>query len=206
MISKKKKIYLYGIISILTIIVILITIYLYPPKDIKINSIAVLPLENISNDPTQDYFVDGITDVLISELAQISALKVISRTSAMKYKGSEKTIPEIGRELNVAHVLEGSVRKFGERLRVTAQLINTQDGFHVWAEDFKHDYRDLFDIQDEVSEMIATRLLRRLSSQELEKIKTLGLITKLVQDKIDEDTYWDLKRNIIGNDDRQDTK
>jgi len=136
------------------------------------NSIAVLPFKNISADPEQEYFCDGMTDQIISNLAKLPQLKVISRTSVMKYKATEKTIPEIGKELNVAHILEGSVQKIGGRIRVIAQLIGTKDDFHLWTEKYDKEYKELFDIQDEVSEAIATNLLASLSQQEKKEIKT----------------------------------
>ncbi len=136
------------------------------------NSIAVLPFENISNEPDQEYFCDGMTEQIITNLAKLHKLKVISRTSVMKYKATAKTVPEIGRELSVNHILEGSVRKYGDRLRITAQLINTQQDFSVWTENYDREYRELFNIQDEVSESIATRLLANLSHKDISEIKT----------------------------------
>jgi len=135
------------------------------------NSIAVLLFDNISNDPDQEYFSEGMTEQIISNLSRLERLKVISRTSVMKYKDTDKTIPEIGKELNVAHVLEGSVRKFGNRIRVTAQLISTEDDFHIWTEDYDREYTDLFTLQDEVSEKIAQSLLQTLSGEEINEIE-----------------------------------
>ena len=138
------------------------------------NSIAVLPFENISNDPEQEYFCDGMTEQLISNLAKLARLKVISRTSVMKYKDTEKTVPEIGRELNVAYILESSVRKYGEKLRVTAQLISSKDDFHIWSENYDEEYRQLFDIQDHVSESIARNLLKKYQTANLWPSKQTG--------------------------------
>jgi len=95
--------------------------------------LAVLPLDNLSHDPEQDYFADGMTEALITDLAKISALRVISRTSMMHYKGTKKTVPEIARELSVEAVVEGSVSKAGDRVRVTAQLISAATDQHVWC-------------------------------------------------------------------------
>jgi TolB-like protein/Tfp pilus assembly protein PilF len=136
------------------------------------NSIAVLPFENISADPEQEYFCDGMTEQIISNLTKLQKLKVIARTSVMTYKNTDKKIPEIGKELNVTHILEGSVRKFGDRMRVTAQLIKTEDGFHVWSEDYDKEYADLFDVQDEISQKIARALLKNLSVSDAGQIKT----------------------------------
>ena len=136
------------------------------------NSIAVLPFDNISADPEQEYFCDGMTEQIISNLAKLSRLKVISRTSVMRYKSTDKTIPEIGKELNVAHILEGSVRKFGDRIRVTAQLISTKDDFHLWTENYDREYKELFELQDDVSKTIADNLLTTLSGEETLAVKS----------------------------------
>jgi adenylate cyclase len=136
------------------------------------NSIAVLPFDNISNDPEQEYFCDGMTEQVISNLGRLHDLKVIARQSVMKYKDSEKTVPEIGKDLKVAHVLESSIRKSGDRIRVTAQLIKTDDGFHLWSQDFDRTLDDIFNIQDDISEKIAKALLKTLSPEEKKGIKT----------------------------------
>ncbi len=113
--------------------------------------LAVLPLQNLSNDPQQDYFADGMTDELITELAQVGTLRVISRTSAMSYKGTKKTLPQIARELNVDAVLEGSVVRSGDRVRITAQLIQTQGDRHIWARSYERDLRSVLALQDEIA-------------------------------------------------------
>ena len=99
-----------------------------------IRSVAVLPMQNLSNDPNQEYFVDGMTDELITDLAQIRELKVVSKTSIMQYKGTRTPLPQIGRELGVDAVVEGSVLRSGDRVRITAQLIRTATDRHIWAE------------------------------------------------------------------------
>lgn len=134
------------------------------------SSIAVLPFDNISNDPEQEYFCDGMTEQIISNLSRLPRLKVIARQSIMRYKKTNKTISEIGQELNVAYVLESSIRKFGNRIRVTAQLINAQDDFHVWSEDYDKEYADLFAIQDSVSRAISKKLLKELSGDEIDEV------------------------------------
>ena len=116
-----------------------------------IRSLAVLPLQNLSNDPQQDYFADGMTDELITELAQIGSLRVISRTSAMSYKGTKKTLPQIARELNVDAVLEGSVVRSGDRVRITAQLIQAQGDRHIWARSYERDLRSVLALQGEIA-------------------------------------------------------
>src|SRR5205823_8154971 len=107
-----------------------------------IRSLAVLPLDNLSGDASQDYFADGMTDELITDLAQIRALRVISRTSVMVYKGARKPLPEIARELNVDAVVEGTVLRSGEQVRITAQLIQTPADRHLWAESYEGDLHD----------------------------------------------------------------
>ena len=116
-----------------------------------IRSLAVLPLQNLSNDPQQDYFADGMTDELITELAQVGNLRVISRTSAMSYKSTKKTLPQIARELNVDVVLEGSVVRSGDRVRITAQLIQAQGDRHIWARSYERDLRNVLALQGEIA-------------------------------------------------------
>jgi TolB-like protein/Flp pilus assembly protein TadD len=135
-------------------------------------TLAVLPFTNISNDPEQEYFCDGMTEQMISNLARLPKLKVTSRTSAMTYKNTEKKIPQIGQELNVSYILEGSVRKFEDSIRVTAQLIATEDDFHIWTEDYDREYEKLFDVQDDVAEAIATSIFSNLTVEEKNVIKT----------------------------------
>ena len=108
-----------------------------------IHSIAVLPLENLSGDPGQDYFADGMTDELITNLAQLSGVRVISRTSIMQYKDTKKTLPQIGRELNVDAVVEGSVVRSGNRVRITAQLVDAATDQHLWAASYDRELRDV---------------------------------------------------------------
>jgi non-specific serine/threonine protein kinase len=136
------------------------------------NSIAVLPFDDLSPEGDQEWFCEGMTEQIITNLARLPQLKVISRTSVMKYKETEKSLPQIGKELNVSYVLEGSVRKFGNRIRVTTQLIGTEDDFHKWTETFDRKYKEIFDIQDDISEKIATALLTTLSPEEQKEIKT----------------------------------
>ncbi|MGC3948423.1 MAG: hypothetical protein QM762_28625 [Chryseolinea sp.] len=131
------------------------------------SAIAVLPFVNISNDPEQEYFSDGVTVQIITDLSQLKDVKVIARASVMKYKKTSKSIAEIGKELNVTHVLEGSVRKSGDKLRVTAQLISVSDQSHLWSEDYNTNLSDIFKVQDEVSLKIARSLRNRLQSDDL---------------------------------------
>ena len=121
----------------------------------RIESLAVLPLENRSDDPNQEYFADGMTDALMTELSKIGALRVISRQSAMRYKGSDKSLPEIAQELDVDAVVEGSVLRIGERVRVTAQLIGAVPERHLWADNYDRDFGDALILSSEVAQAIA---------------------------------------------------
>ena len=135
-----------------------------PP--LQIQSIAVLPLENLSQDPEQEYFADGMTEELITDLGKISALRVISRTSVMHYKGTAKTLPQIARELNVDAVVEGAVTRSGDRVRITAQLIQAATDKHLWAETYERDLRDVLALQDEVARDITTEIQIKLTPQQ----------------------------------------
>src|SRR5262249_882386 len=113
--------------------------------------IAVLPLANISPNPENEYFADGMTEELISRLSRVSGLDIIARTSIMQYKGKTKSIAEIGRDLNVNTILEGSVRKVGERIRITIQLIDVASQAHLWSEDYDRELEDVLATQSEIS-------------------------------------------------------
>jgi TolB-like protein/class 3 adenylate cyclase len=122
------------------------------------NSIAVLAFENMSGDPDKEYFSDGISEEILNSLVQVPGLKVAGRTSAFSFKGTNKDIQAIGDALNVEMVLEGSIRKSNDRIRITAQLINVKDGFHMWSETYDRDLKDVFRIQEEIANEIAQRL------------------------------------------------
>lgn len=128
-------------------------------------SIAVLPFTNMSTGPDQEYFSDGLAEELINALARLSGLRVASRTSAFRFRGGDTDIREVGRQLNVETVLEGSVRRSGNRLRITAQLINVADGYHVWSERYDRELADVFAIQDEITESIVKNLEPKLLGQ-----------------------------------------
>jgi TolB-like protein/class 3 adenylate cyclase/Tfp pilus assembly protein PilF len=133
-------------------------------------SIIVLPFENMSPDPDQEYFSDGLTEEIITDLSCIKELRVISRSSAMTFKGKKKKIGEVTREVKVRYVLEGSVRKAGNNLRITAQLIDGKDDSHLWAEKYSGTLDDIFSIQESVSRSIADALEMKLSKKEVEDI------------------------------------
>lgn len=130
------------------------------------NSIAVLPFENMSGDPDQEYFCDGLTEDLITALSHIDDLKVVARTSVFAFKGKQDDIRKIGTDLNVKNVLEGSVRKSGDQLRITAQLIDVDSGFHLWSSRFDRDRGDVFAIQDQISMAIVDALSLKLLEQD----------------------------------------
>jgi serine/threonine-protein kinase len=137
-------------------------------KEEKKKSIAVLPFTNMSADPEQEYFCDGMAEEIINSLTHIKDLKVIARTSAFAFKGKHEDIREIGRKLDVESLLEGSVRKAGNRLRIMAQLINVADGSHLWSERYDREMKDIFDIQDEISLAIVDNLKVKLLGEEKE--------------------------------------
>jgi adenylate cyclase len=137
-------------------------------------SIAVLPFQNLSGDPEQEYFADGITEDLITDLSKVSGLFVIARNSSFIYKGRSVKVQEIGRDLGVRFVLEGSVRKAGKRVRITAQLIDAVNGGHLWAERFDRDLTDIFSTQDEVVEKIVRALAVTLTRGEERRLRRRG--------------------------------
>jgi serine/threonine-protein kinase len=132
----------------------------------SIRSLAVLPLENLSRDPEQEYFADGMTEALISNLARIRSLRVISRTSVMRYKRTRKPLPEIGRELDVDGIVEGSVVRSRDRVRVTAQLVHASTDTHLWAQEYDRDLRDVLALQSEVARAVADEVRAQVTPQE----------------------------------------
>jgi TolB-like protein/Tfp pilus assembly protein PilF len=132
----------------------------------SIRSLAVLPLDNLSGDPKQEYFSDGMTEALIGDLARIASLRVISRTSVMQYKANPKPLPEIAAELGVDAVIEGSVMRDGDRVRITVQLIDARSDYHLWADRFDRDLRDVLAMQSEVAQAVARKIEIELSPKE----------------------------------------
>jgi adenylate cyclase len=137
-------------------------------------SVCVLPFSNMSGDAEQEYFSDGISEDIITDLSKVSALAVVSRNSAFMYKGKNVDLPKVARELKVSHVLEGSVRKSGGRVRITAQLIDGATNAHVWAERYDRDLNDIFALQDEISEAIVKALKLKLLPEEKKAIEHRG--------------------------------
>jgi len=135
----------------------------HPPQ---MRSLAVLPLENLSRDPDEEYFADSMTEAILTDLAKINALRVVSRTSVMRYKRTQKPLPEIAKELNVDAIVEGSVQRAGNRVRITAQLIHAATDQHLWAEAYERDLRDVLVLQDEVARNIAQQVRVKLTPEE----------------------------------------
>jgi TolB-like protein/DNA-binding winged helix-turn-helix (wHTH) protein/lipoprotein NlpI len=136
-----------------------------------IRSVAVLPLQNLSNDPSQEYFVDGMTDELITDLAQIRELKVVSKTSVMRYKGTQTSLSQIGRDLGVDAVVEGSVLRSGDNVRITAQLIRAASDRHIWAKAYDGDLKDVLSLQARVAEAITNEVKLNLTAQESGRLR-----------------------------------
>ena len=137
-------------------------------------SIAVLPFVNMSGDPEQEYFCDGITEEIITALSKLPSLLVIARNSTFTYKGRAVKVQDVGKELNVRYILEGSVRKSGNRVRITAQLIDTETGHHLWAERYDRDLKDIFALQDEITLKIIRELQMKLTPGAGDHLRTKG--------------------------------
>src|SRR5204862_2703436 len=134
-------------------------------------SIAVLPFQNLSSDPEQEYFADGVVEDIIAGLSRISWLFVIARNSSFVYKGKAVDIKQVGRELGVRYVLEGSVRKSGDRVRIAAQLVEAQSGSHLWADRYDRSYSDIFDLQDEITMNVIGAIEPNLRKVEIARVK-----------------------------------
>ncbi len=147
-------------------------------------SLAVLPFENLSGDPEQEYFVDGMTEDLITDLSQVSGLLVIARNSVFTYKGRAVNVQQIGRELGVKYVLEGSVRRAGNRVRINAQLVRTLDGTHIWAERFDREITDVFALQDAVTRKLVTALAITLTQGEEQRLSRSGEVSPEAYDML----------------------
>jgi len=143
---------------------------IFPPPSTHVESVAVLPLTTPAGNPEQEYFADGMTDALIAELANISALRVISRTSIMRYKGSTKSVPEIARELKVDAVLEASALESGGRVRITARLIRASSDTNIWNNSYERDLRDVLDLQREVASAVAREIRVALTPREAARL------------------------------------
>ena len=193
----------FGAVIIIAAALVLAGLYLFPEKNAAIDSIAVLPLENLSNDPDQEYFADGMTEALIADLAKIGSLKVISRTSVMRYKGTRKSLPEIARELEVDAILEGSVLQISGRVRITAQLIEAASDRHLWGESYERDLRDVLALQNDVARAVASEINIKLAPREKEGLSSARRIDPLAYEAFlkgryhwNKRTRWDLEKSI----------
>jgi TolB-like protein/DNA-binding winged helix-turn-helix (wHTH) protein/Tfp pilus assembly protein PilF len=168
------------------------------PAPTGIQSLAVLPLENLSGDAAQNYFADGMTDELITDLAQISALRVISRTSVMVYKGARKPLPQIAHELNVDAVVEGTVLRSGDQVRITAQLIDASTDKHLWSQSYEGELRDTLALQKRVAGAIADQIRINLTPQERAALKSLKAVNPEAYESYLKGRYFWNKRTSDG--------
>src|SRR5579872_69603 len=164
------------------------------PAPAGIRSLAVLPLENLSGDASQNYFADGMTDELITDLAQIGALRVISRTSVMVYKGARKPLPQIARELNVDAVVEGTVLRSGNQVRITAQLIDASTDKHLWSQSYEGELRDTLALQNSVASAIADQIRINLTPREQAALKNVKVVNPQAYESFLKGRYFWNKR------------
>jgi TolB-like protein/DNA-binding winged helix-turn-helix (wHTH) protein/Flp pilus assembly protein TadD len=155
-----------------------------------IHSLAVLPLENLSGDKEQEYFAEGMTDALTTDLAQIGALRVISRTSATRFKGSKDALPQVGRELKVDAVVEGTVARAANRVRITAQLIEASSDHHLWAKSYERDLKDVLALQDEIAQDITEQIRVKLTPKERSLLTQVHAVDPEAYDAYLMGSYW----------------
>jgi TolB-like protein/DNA-binding winged helix-turn-helix (wHTH) protein len=165
---------------------------------VAIHSLAVLPLENLSGDKEQEYFADGMTDALTTNLAQVDSLRVISRTSAMQFKDSKESLPQIGRDLKVDAVVEGTVVRSEKRVRITAQLIEASSDHHLWARSYERDLKDVLVLQDEIAEDIAEQIRVQLSPKERSLRIQVHTVDPEAHDDYLRGRYWAYKETSEG--------
>src|SRR5438270_394810 len=181
-VARKRRLWITGrVIGALAFVLSLSILFVWlfrsrGPAPAGIQSIAVLPLENLSGDVSQNYFADGMTDELITDLAQISALRVISRTSVMIYKGARKPLPQIARELNVDAVVEGTVLRSGDQVRITAQLIEASTDKHLWSQSYEGELRDTLALQSRVASAIADQIRINLTPREQAALRNVKVV------------------------------
>lgn len=165
------------------------------PAEGEITSIAVLPLENLTGDPEQEYFVDGMTEALITELGKISALRVISRTSAMAFRGAKKPLPEIARQLGVDAVLEGAVARNGDRVRITAKLIHLSQERILWAESYERDLSNISKLQSEIVLVVADEIKIKVRNQEQARLARVRPVNPRAYEEFLRGRYLQAKMN-----------
>ena len=163
-----------------------------------IHSLAVLPLENLSGDKEQEYFADGMTDALTTDLAQIGSLRVTSRTSAIQFKGSKETLPQIGRDLKVDAVVEGAVMRGANRVRITAQLVEASSDHHLWARTYERDLKDVLALQDEIAQDIAEQIRVTLTPKERTLLIQVHPVDPEAYDAYLRGSYWLSQANSEG--------
>jgi TolB-like protein/DNA-binding winged helix-turn-helix (wHTH) protein len=204
--SRQTNNWLAGLAAASAILVLLAGLYIYrgwrsshaASSDSLPRSLAVLPLVNLSRDPDQEYFADGMTDQLITDLAQIRALRIISRTSAMQYKAAHKSLGQIARDLNVEAIIEGTVLRSGDKVRITAQLIQVPNEKHLWARSYEGDLRDVVALQDRVAHDIAAQIRIELTPQEQARLGSSRLVDPQAYEAyLKGRYYWD-KMSIDG--------
>jgi TolB-like protein/DNA-binding winged helix-turn-helix (wHTH) protein/Flp pilus assembly protein TadD len=196
----RSRLLVYGL-GLLLVLVAVVIIWMRRPGGREpplVRSLAVLPLENLSRDPSQDYFSDGMTDELITELGQIGELRVISRTSAMTYKGARRPLPEIAKELNVDAVVEGTVLRSGNRVRITAQLIQAATDVHLWAQSYEGELRDTFALQQKVARAIAEQIQIKLNPQQQRGLKSPRTVNAEAHEAYLKGRYFWNKRTADG--------
>jgi TolB-like protein/DNA-binding winged helix-turn-helix (wHTH) protein/Tfp pilus assembly protein PilF len=186
------------VLLLLTASLVAWKLHSWNPPPTAIRSLAVLPLESLSNDASQDYFAYGMTDELISDLGQISALRVISRTSVMAYKHARKPLPQIARELNVDAVVEGTVLRSGDRVRITAQLIEASTDKHLWSQSYESELRDTLALQSKVAGAIADQIRINVSAQEQAALKTVRVVNPQAYESYLKGRYFWNKRTADG--------
>jgi TolB-like protein/DNA-binding winged helix-turn-helix (wHTH) protein len=195
--SRRRTIFLAVAIAALVIMVAIAAVLVLLPilsrraaATPSVRSIAVLPLDNFSGDPAQEYFAQGMTDELITDLAKIGSLRVISRTSVMRYKGTKKGLPEIARELNVDGIIEGSVMRSGQRVRITAQLLYGPTDKHLWAETYERDLGDVLGLQSEVAQAIAQQVRAQVTPQQQARFNAARPVNPEAYDAYSQGRYY----------------
>lgn len=203
-VAPKRRLWLTGRVIVALAFVVSLSILAFwlfrsrVPAPSGIRSLAVLPLENLSGDASQNYFADGMTDELITDLAQISALRVISRTSVMVYKGARKPLPQIARELNVDAVVEGTVLRSGDQVRITAQLIEASTDKHLWSQSYEGELRDTLALQNRVASAIADQIRINLTPREQAALKNVKVVNPEAYESYLKGRYFWNKRTADG--------
>src|ERR1700687_5869925 len=191
-----------GIVALALVLSLsILSVWLFRPRGgapAGIRSLAVLPLENLSGDASQNYFADGMTDELITDLAQISALRVIYRTSVIAYKGTRKRLPQIARELNVDAVVEGTILRSGDQVRITAQLIEASTDKHLWSQSYEGELRDTLALQNKVARAIADQIRINLTPQEQAALKSAKAVNPEAYQSYLKGRYFWNKRTADG--------